>query len=280
MDRTRSTIGKGLALALAALALGPIVSWAVLVSPHAVFIDARSKTGQVTLVNRGTSAEEVRLEAKFGYPVTDSAGNISVRMFDAPPPDQPSAAGWLRIFPQRVVVQPGERQVVRLLAQPPADLPEGEYWSRLIITSQGAQVPVQGTDTTVRAGVSLIVSTVISVTYRNGRVQTGVRLDDFRAEDNGDSLIAWVGLTRQGNAAYLGTTWIRLRDASGRVVKEWDTPTAVYYSVHRRYAFPLDSVPPGSYTADLDVTTARADLDSRYILPAAPIQQGVAVEVR
>ena len=280
MDRTGQAMGKGLALALAALALGPIVSWAVLVSPHAVFIDARSKTGQVTLINTGTTAEEVSLEAKFGFPSTDSAGNITVRMIDQPAADQPSAAAWIRIFPRRVVVQPNDRQIVRLLVQPPAGLPEGEYWSRLIITSQGAQVPVQGADTTVRAGVSLIVSTVISVTYRNGRVATGVRLDDFRAERDGDSLIAWVGLTRQGNAAYLGTTWIRLRDAAGRVVKEWDTPTAVYYSVHRRYAFPLDSVPPGSYTADLEVTTARADLDSRYILPAAPIQQGVAVEVR
>ena len=278
--RTLRTLQTGLALALAALAFQPLVSWAVLVAPHAVFIDARTRTAQVFLINTGSSAEEVTVETRFGYPATDSLGNIFVRLIDVPEPGEPSAAGWVRAFPRRVVVQPGERQVVRLLAQPPAGLPEGEYWSRLIVTSRGAQVAVQGSDSVMRAGVSLVVSTIISVTYRNGRVQTGLRLDDFRAEDGGDSLVAWVGLTRQGNAAYLGTTWIRLRDAAGQVVQEWETPTAVYYSLHRRFAFPLDSVPPGAYTAQLEMTTARSDLPRTNILPAAPIEQSVAVEIR
>jgi hypothetical protein len=276
----RRTLGIGSALALAALVLGPLVSWAVLVAPHAVFIDARTRTGLVYLINTGTTAEEVTVETKFGYPDTDSAGGIFVRMVDEPTPDAPSAAAWIRPFPRRVVVRPGERQVVRLLAQPPAGLPEGEYWTRLVVTSRGAQVAVQGGDSVVRAGISLVVSTIISVTYRNGQVQTGIRLDEFRAEDGGDSLVAWVGLTRQGNAAYLGTTWIRLRDAAGRVVKEWETPTAVYYSLHRRFAFPLDSVAPGAYTAQLEVTTARSDLPATNILRAAPVEQSNPVEIR
>lgn len=271
---------RSLALGLAALTLQPVLSWAVLVSPHAVFIDGRTRTAQVFLINTGTTAEEVTVETKFGYPATDSAGNIRVLLIDEPAADQPSAAAWIRAFPRRVVVQPGERQVVRLLAQPPAGLPQGEYWTRLIVTSRGAQVAVQGGDSVLRAGVSLVVSTIISVTYRNGPVQTGIRLDDFRAEDGGDSLVAWVGLTRQGNAAYLGTTWIRLRDAAGRVVQEWETPTGVYYSLHRRFAFPLDSVPPGAYTARLELTTARSDLPPTNILPAAPIVQDIPVEIR
>jgi hypothetical protein len=276
----RRTLGIGTALAMAALTLGPLVSWAVLVAPHAVFIDARTRTGLVYLINTGTSAEEITVETRFGYPDTDSAGGIFVRMIDEPPAEAPSAAGWIRPFPRRVVVQPGERQVIRLLAQPPAGLPEGEYWTRLVVTSRGAQVAVQGSDSVVRAGISLIVSTIISVTYRNGQVQTGIRLDEFRADDGGDSLVAWVGLTRQGNAAYLGTTWIRLRDAAGRVVREWETPTAVYYSLHRRFAFPLDSVPPGAYTAQLEVSTARSDLPAANILRAAPVEQSNPVEIR
>ena len=281
MHRMSRTIGTGLALALATLVLGPIVSGAVLVAPHAVFIDARTRNSQVYLINTGTVAEEVTVETKFGYPATDSAGSIGIRLVDQPTPDQPSAAAWIRAFPRRVVVAPGTRQVVRLQALPPANLPEGEYWTRLIVTAKGAQVPVQGADSVVRAGVELVVSTVISVTYRNGRVETGVRLDDFRAEDAGDSLVAWVGLTRQGNAAYLGTTWIRLRDAAGRVVQAWDTPTAVYYDLRRRFVFPLDSVPPGSYTVQLELTTTRTDgLDQRQVLPAAPIVRELPLEVR
>lgn len=277
--RTRR-LGIAAPISLIVLTFGPLLGWAIQVSPRALFIDSRSRSGQLTLTNPGTGAEEVRIEARFGYLAADSAGRPVVRMVDDPSPEQPSAAGWLRIEPRRVVVRPGGHQVVRIVAEPPADLPRGEYWARLIVTSQGVPAAGTGADTAVRAGVSLVVSTVMAVSYRNGGVETGIRLDDFRAEAVADSLISWVGLTRQGNAAYLGTTWVRLRDASGRVVRAWGTPMAVYYSLERRYAFALDSVPPGRYTAELEVTTARADLSPRHILPAAPIHERVEVEVR
>lgn len=275
------TVATGLVLAGALLAFWPLVSEAILVSPHAVFIDARVRTAQVFLINTGTTAEECDIELKFGYPDTDSAGGIFVRMFDSTSADQPSAAGWIRAFPRRVVVQPGERQVVRLLAQPPAGLPEGEYWSRLIVTAKGAQVGVAGGDSSVRAGINLIVSTIISVTYRSGQLQTGVELGDYRTAVEGDSLVVRLGLARQGNAAYLGTGWVRLKDIAGRTVKEWDTPMAVYYQVNRRMTFPLDSVPPGQYSVDFDLTTERSDIPQNVVLPAAPIHRtSPVIEVR
>ena len=263
------------------LALWPVVSEAILVSPHAVFIDARSRTAQVFLINTGTMAEECDIELKFGYPDTDSAGQIFVRLFDSTTAEQPSAAGWVRAFPRRVVVQPGERQVVRLLAQPPAGLPPGEYWSRLIVTARGAQVGVAGADSTVRAGINLIVSTIISVTYRSGPVQTGVTLGDFTAGVEGDSLAVRFGLERQGNAAWLGTGWVRLKDIAGRTVAQWDTPMAVYYAVNRRMTFPLDSVAPGQYTVEFEVNTDRSDIPDNVVLPAAPIRRtSPVIEVR
>lgn len=269
-----------MALAAAALVLSPFVSWAVLVAPHAVFMDGRSNTAQVFLINTGTTAEECSIELKFGYPDTDSAGNIFVRLIDNPSPEHASAAGWIRAFPRRVVVRPGERQVVRLLAQPPAGLAPGEYWTRLIVTSRGAQVAIAGGDSLVRAGVSLVVSTIISVTYRSGQVATGVTLTDFRVEVQRDSLIVRLGLQREGNAAYLGTARIELRDSLDRVRGQWDTPTAVYYSLNRRLVFPLDSLPPGSYRARLNLSTAREDIAQSNVLPAPPIERLVAVEVR
>jgi hypothetical protein len=276
------TLTRGALLGLAAIVLGPLVSWAVLVSPHAVFIDARTRTAQVYLVNTGTTAEECTIDLRFGYPDTDSSGNIFVRLDSIPPERQAqSAAEWVRAFPRRVVVQPGERQVVRLLAQPPSTLPEGEFWSRLIVTATGAQLQVAGgADTAVHAGLSLVVSTIISVTYRNGAVRTGVTLGDFRAEATRDSLVVRLGLTREGNAAYLGTLRVALRDAAGREVGSWDTPIAVYYQLNRRIAYALDSLPPGRYVAQLDLTTRREDIAQSSVLPAAPLQQTVAVDVR
>ncbi len=277
------TLATGAVLAVAALALGPLLSWAVLVAPHAVFIDARSRTAQVHLINTGSTPEECSIELKFGYPDSDSAGNIFVRLIDDPEGEQAqaSAAGWIRAYPRGVVVQPGARQLVRLLAQPPSTLPEGEYWTRLIVTSRGAQISGSGTDSLVRAGVELVVSTIISVTYRNGAVSTGVTLNEFRAAVEHDSLVLRLGLAREGNAAYLGTARVLLRDAAGNVRGRWGTPIAVYYALNRRLALPLEgALSPGSYVAQLDLMAQRDDIPQSSVLPAAPIQQTVALEVR
>ena len=268
-----------IALAGAALALSPVFLEAILVAPHAVFMDHRSRTGQVFLVNTGDSPEEVSIELKYGYPATDSTGTVFIRLIDQPDSTEPSAAAWIKAYPRRAVLAPGQRQVVRLLATPPAGLPDGEYWSRIIATSRGSKVAVVGGDSTVSAGLSLELRTIISLSYRKGAVHTGVTVTDLRAAREGDSLVVWFGAERQGNAAFLGTLTSRLVDAAGKVREEWESPVAVYYPLSRRYVFPVDSVPAGRYTLRMSLTTARSDLDQRNILPAEPVSRSVDVVV-
>lgn len=259
------------------LAGSPVFLHGVLVAPHAVFIDHRTRTGQVVLVNNGDDPEEITIDLVYGYPATDSAGNISVRLIEHPEPGEPSAAGWIRAFPRRLRLAPGQRQVVRLLASPPADLPDGEHWTRLIVTARGGALPVASDDSLVQAGVTLVTRTIISVTYRKGAVHTGVAVTDLRFEPTPDSLVTWLGVTREGNAAYLGLVRLTLRDAAGRAAAEWELPIAVYHRQHRRVAFPLDSVPPGRYAAELLLTTDRPDIEQT--LPVPPIRRTAAVEI-
>ncbi len=101
-----------IALAGAALALSPVFLEAILVAPHAVFMDHRSRTGQVFLVNTGDSPEEVSIELKYGYPATDSTGTVFIRLIDQPDSTEPSAAAWIKAYPRRAVLAPGQRQVV------------------------------------------------------------------------------------------------------------------------------------------------------------------------
>jgi hypothetical protein len=268
------------ALAAFALAAWPIVVEAILVAPHAVFMDHRSRTGQVFLVNTSDTPEEVTIDLKYGYPATDSSGTIYIKLIDQPDTAEPSAAGWIKAYPRRAVLAPGQRQVVRLLAAPPADLPDGEYWSRIIATSRGSKVGVVSGDSGVSAGLALELRTIISLSYRKGAVHTGLDVTDVRAAQAGDSLVVWLGAQRQGNAAFLGTFTAQLVDSGGRVHSEWESPLAVYHALSRRYVFPIDSVVPGRYTLRVGVTTARSDLDQHNILPADPVTRTVSLEVR
>jgi len=266
--------------ATAALAVWPLVVQAILVSPHAVFMDHRTRTGQVYLVNTSDTPEEVSIELAYGYPATDSTGTIYIRLDDHPDSTEPSAAGWIKAYPRRAVLAPGQRQVVRLLATPPAGLPDGEYWSRIIATSRGSKVAMVGADSGVSAGLALELRTIISLSYRKGPVQTGLVVSGLRASQEGDSLVVWLDAARTGNAAFLGSADFQLVDGRGRVYGEWNSPLAVYHPLSRRYVFPIDSVPPGRYTFRLNASTQRTDLDQRNILPAEPVQRSVELELR
>jgi P pilus assembly chaperone PapD len=272
-------LGRGLALVALGLIFPLAAVHAVQIAPHVVFIDHTTRSGALYLANNGTTPEEVTIAVKFGYPDTDSVGNVYVRMIDSPDSAQPSAEGWIHVFPTRMILKPGATQTVRLLAEPPAGLPDGEYWTRLVSTARGRRSVASGADSSANASLPVETRTIIPVLYRKGAVRTGVGVGRFRAAVQEDSIVAQVRLRRQGNAAYLGTTIFRLVGGSGQEVRKWELPVAIYYQLDRRYTFPLNSLAPGRYVLHLDVTTARTDVNQINILPASPVADSTTLEV-
>jgi hypothetical protein len=268
-----------LAAVCAACLLAPAVIHAVYVSPTAVFMDDQNRNAQVTLGNSSDVPEEVRIELKFGFLDTDSAGTPFIRLIEDPGPEFPAATGWLGVFPQRTRLEPGEKRIVRLFARPPADLPDGEYWSRLIVTSRRAPSPVSAGDSLARAGVSLEIRLVTAVTFRKGAVSTSLALRDLTAVAEGDSLVVRVGMDRGGNAAYLGTMNVDLADSLGAVARQWATPIAVHVPINRRFVFPLDSLAPGTYQLRLSTEARRDDVQEGGVLPAPPVADSITVLV-
>jgi hypothetical protein len=266
-------------LAVIALVCLPIVTNAILVAPHALFIDHRQRTGQLTLANPGNKPEEVEIDFMFGYPTTDSLGDPYVELIEDPGPEQPSAAEWMQAFPRRLRLEPGERQVVRLLASPPANLADGEHWSRVIVTSRQA-MPMAVADSGLSAGITIELQTIISLAYRKGVTETGVNLTDLSTRVERDSLVSWIGLQRNGNAAYLGNLRIDVLDQTDTVVRDWSIPIAVYYKLNRRLALPLDGLQHGNYQVRFELSTAREDIPQANILPAASIARSFSIEVR
>jgi hypothetical protein len=278
--KTAMRYARAGALALGAIAVWPVFADAVLVAPHALFISHEEQTGEVYLVNQDDVPEEVSVELRYGYPATDSAGAIGIRFVEEPGPEDPSAAGWMRAFPRRARIEPGRRQRVRIQATPPVDLPDGEYWTRLVVMSRAVEDLALATgDTAVRAGVTIELRTITSVIYRKGEVHTGVRIDGFRAAPVGDSLEAWVQLTREGNGAYLGSIRFELLNTEDAVVRSWATPIAVYFEQNRRFAVPIEDLVAGYYRLRVLVSTAREDIDAQYVLPAPPVERTVSITI-
>jgi hypothetical protein len=268
---------------LAALALPAASAFAqgVLVAPHAVVIDHRSRSGSLSLYNPGDEPSEVTLSTFFGYPVTDSTGEFELKTVDRPDPTMPSAAGWVEAFPKRMLLGPKERQTVRLLARPPARLADGEYWARLVVSAKGGTVPVAGVDDSsgVTVGLNLEVRTILPLQYRKGAVATSVRMSRLTAGIEGDSLAVRLHLDRQGTAAFIGTVRGVLADSAGKTVATFASPVAVYYEVAPRMttALPGGRLPSGRYRLLVEVAAEREDLSPETILASRPVRDSLEV---
>jgi hypothetical protein len=285
-------VSRALGLAcLLALGSVSLAAQGVMVAPHAVYIDHRTRSGSVLLYNPGTEPVEVAISTIFGYPTTDSLGNIKLVTVESPDSTLPSAFAWMQAFPRRLTVAPRERQTVRLLARPPAGLADGEYWVRLVIAAQAGRVPITGVgDTTaIQVGLTLEVRTIIGVNYRKGPVATGVALSNVRAQLVGDSLITRAKLERRGNAAFVGMIRETLVDSTGAVwphrvgdsvVATYQSPVGVYFAMEPRLATAVARrLPRGRYWLRYEVVAEREDLDPAVVLKAPAVRDSVQVVV-
>jgi hypothetical protein len=253
------------------LSLAP-ASGSALVYPHALFMDDRERSCVFYVQNMGNEPAEVEVSLVFGYPASDSTGGIHLEIIEDPMPGLPSAVAWVRALPRRLLIHPGDRQAVRVLADPPGDLPPGEYWGRVVVRSRkAAQIqPVIG-HSGISVGLNLETRTLISLSYRKADVTTGVEIESFAAALQDTSLVTEIRLKRTGNAAFLGQQFLTLRNADGAVVGRWDRVVAVYYELYRKRALPLGPLPAGNYELHLEISTARTDIPQVDIIPAPSV---------
>jgi hypothetical protein len=271
------SLGRTAAAALAMLAGVVGRAHAVSVSPTALYIDSRTRTGVLTLYNPGSLPEEITIDFAYGFPQADSAGNVSVPTTKEPAAGEPSAMAWMRAFPRRLLLQPGQRQIVRVLVEAPADLADGEYWARVLISSRGGQPPIEQTQGDVRLQPNVQTTLVMAANYRKGGVSTSVSLANASARRTADGVQLQADFTRGGNAAYLGRMRAELLDAGGNVVSTLYDDIAVYRTMRRRLTFPVPAGAGGPFSVRIHVDTEREDLPPGGALPASPIDQRIPV---
>ena len=251
---------------------------AVTVSPTAVYITARNPSALLTLINMGSRPEEIELSVAFGYPVSDTAGVLRVDLVDSAGGGEPSLTSFLRIFPRRLVLQPGQRQVVRVMVAMPAGAADGEYWGRVLVKSRGGEPPIEQSQGNVRMQLSLETTFATAVFFHKGEVKTGISVAAAQAERMGDSVQFTLDLKRENNAAFLGRIHAELLNASGAVVGEVEDVAAVYRTLRRRFVLRSSSpLPSGAYTVRYLVDTERPDLPTKGPIKAEAVRGTVGV---
>ena len=256
-------LGTAMAV-IVGLALAAGTAKAVTVSPTALYINARNPSALLTLINTGSRPEEIELSIAFGYPVSDSAGVLRVDLVDTPASGEPSLTSYLRVFPRRLVLQPGQRQVVRVMVAMPAAAANGEYWGRVLVKSRGGEPPIEQSQGNVRMQLALETTLATAVFFQKGDVKTGISVPAVEAHRTGDSVLLTLDLKRENNAAFLGRIRAELVNASGATVAEVEDVAAVYRSVRRRFVLRTGSpLPAGAYTVRYLVDTERPDLPAQ-----------------
>jgi hypothetical protein len=269
-------------LALSILLLGAlpprVMGQGVVVAPHAVYLDHRTRSASITLYNPGADPAEVTISSFYGYPVTDSLGHFMLRVPDSVETGMPSASAWIDAFPRRMTLAPLQRQTVRLLARPPQDMADGEYWSRIMISAKGGAVQLAGADSAnIEVGLSLEVRTIIPLIYRKGALQTSVAISQLRARPTPDSLVVRVRLERQGTAAFIGTAKSTLVNEKGAAVASIQQPVAVYYDAEPVFTVPTAGLVPGRYSLRFELSTDRSDIAPESVIRAPTVRDSITV---
>lgn len=274
----RATTRWGVAASLVLLLLAASPAHAVTVSPTALYLGPRNPSALLTLINTGTRPEEIELGFAFGYPTSDSLGTVRVDLVDTAAAGEPSLAAWLRAFPRRLVLEPGQRQLVRVTVVAPPGLADGEYWGRVLVKSRGGQPPIEQTQGQVKMSLSLETTFATAVFFQKGDVRTGIAVQAASAVRTRDAVQFTVDLARIGNAAFLGHVKAELLDATGQVRGTAEDVVAVYRTLRRRLDIRAEgALPAGPLTVRYVLDTERPDLPSSGPLQAAAVTGTVGV---
>ena len=260
----------------------PVHAQGVLVAPTVIFANSRTRSATMDLINTSAGPSEITVETQFGYPVTDSTGGISVKLVDTADTGAPSIAKYVVAYPRKVTVAAGAKQTIRLLVNAPVNLSDGEYWSRIIITSRGGPVRLSArsaTDTNaIQVGVQLVVRTVTTLLYRKGTVTAAVTASALTAEQVRDSIIVRAQIARAGTGVFLGMAHLELMDDAGKVIALLERQLPVYYPLAPRYGFAVPQGASGPYSVRLRLANDRDDIPMKDRLPFAPVIQTVKVK--
>ncbi|HKJ33922.1 MAG TPA: hypothetical protein VKA34_18975 [Balneolales bacterium] len=253
----------------------------VIVYPTSIIASNTNRFGTFYVSNKSDRPQQITLSFRFGYPASDSLGNIFMQYKDSINAPKYSCANWIKSYPRKFILPPGQRQTVRMLLSPPADLKDGVYWTRLVTNSKPQ---VDFPDTSKKGVVTHIVFAidhVTSVMFRNGKVNARTQIQKMNIkEDSTGNMEILVHLHRDGNAPFIGNTVLQIIDRSGKVIKTFDEPIAVYFDMIKKFKIDPENYKSGSYSAVLTLNSKRDIIQNDPELIIKPVSKEISFQLK
>lgn len=239
----------------------------VIVAPTILFMSNQSRFGTFVVMNRSNTPQEVTISFRFGFPESDSLGNIRMQYDDSLMASEHSCQQWLRGFPQKFIVNPDQQQIVRLLVTAPANIADGEYWTRLITSSTPQAKTIDTVKTGITANITFVLQQVTTVIYKNGYANTTVDISHLRATPDTSSMNLFADINHGGNSPFFGKMTAVVKDHAGNTVYS-DTQVLAIYTPKStvKFAVPLSNLRSGKYTASVKLESERNDIPGDDLL--------------
>jgi hypothetical protein len=283
------------AIAIALLAASACRAQLISVAPMRVLINSGERSTEVMVKN--TSTEPVQVTTDLGFKVVRSDANGNTYLDSNVSADElkKTCDSWLKVFPKKFTLEPNASRTVRVVAMPPETLDDGEYWSRLILTSQRVQssraLSVTDTVAGISAQVNMVTSLGVPVSVRKGTVGTGIEIGDARAVCDtagvkgalgniipGDSgVVVIVDTRRTGNSAYRGTMYASVTRDDGSEVARGEKKFSNLWDLRIRVKLPR--IADGSYRLALESKSETNGSTAEAIIPAPPVQKVYRLQV-
>jgi len=253
----------------------------VIVAPTILFMSDQSRFGTFVVMNRSNTPQEISISFRFGFPESDSSGNIRMQYDDSLMAERHSCQSWIRGFPQKFIVNPGQQQVVRLLITPPSDIPDGEYWTRLVTSSTPQAKVIDTVRTGITANITFVLEQVTTIIYRKGNASTAVDLPTIEMKQDSASMNLLARVTRGGNSPFFGNISAAVQDRAGNKLYSEEEVIAVYRdNMTVKFSVPLSKLHEGSYTAEIKLTSERTDIPQDDLLKTASVEKTINFSVQ
>jgi hypothetical protein len=250
----------------------------VRIRPSALYLNDSVRSGMVAVTNNEDVPVDVTIKLMYGYPTSDSLGNISFTLSDSSSSDKMLNRSWIQVYPKQFVIKPHDWQAVRMTITLPPELKDGEYWIRPVLTIR--PLLQQGQSTSYKGISAMCQQFVLLANFRHGSAHTGIVINQVRPVLGSDGKLGMlVDMIRVGNAAYRGIITCHLKNQNQQIVSTSKKDIAVYEQVTHKLSLGETSLPDDNYTVEVNASTNREKNDFEAIIPARSVTREIAFSI-